>query len=65
MVILVAVAVGLWAGIFLLAFYNGMAEQRIRSAIETEISHIQLHHPAFNEDHDLKYFIPDGRKTLE
>jgi ABC-type lipoprotein release transport system permease subunit len=65
LVILVSVAVGLWAGIFLLAFYNGMAEQRVRSAIETEISHIQLHHPAFSEDHDLKFFIPDGRKILE
>jgi ABC-type lipoprotein release transport system permease subunit len=59
-VILVAVAMGLWAGIFLMAFYNGMVEQRIRSAIESEISHIQIHHPDFRKDHDLRFFVKDG-----
>lgn len=64
-VILMAVAMGLWAGIFLMAFYNGMVEQRIRSAIETEISHIQVHHPEFNKDHDLKYIIPRGKALVD
>lgn len=40
-----AVSIGLWAGIFLMAFYNGMIEQRINLAITREISHLQLHHP--------------------
>jgi ABC-type lipoprotein release transport system permease subunit len=64
-VILVAVAIGLWAGIFLMAFYNGMVEQRIRSAIETEISHIQVHHPDFRKDHDLKYALPNGQGIVQ
>jgi len=64
-VILVAVAIGLWAGIFLMAFYNGMVEQRIRSAIETEISHIQLHHPDFRKDHDLRYYLPGGNHLVQ
>ena len=64
-VILVAVAIGLWAGIFLMAFYNGMVEQRIRSAIETEISHIQLHHPDFRKDHNLSFYLPDGRQLVQ
>jgi ABC-type lipoprotein release transport system permease subunit len=64
-VILVAVAMGLWAGIFLMAFYNGMVEQRIRSAIESEISHIQIHHPDFRKDHDLRFFLPAGWKMVD
>lgn len=64
-VILVAVAIGLWAGIFLMAFYNGMIEQRIKSAIESEISHLQIHHPDFRKDHDLRYFLADGRSVVE
>lgn len=64
-VILTAVAIGLWAGIFLMAFYNGMVEQRIRSAIEKEISHIQVHHPDFRKDHDLKYALTDGKGIVQ
>ncbi len=64
-VILVAVAIGLWAGIFLMAFYNGMIEQRIRSAIESEISHIQIHHPEFRRDNDLRFFLPGGKSMVE
>ena len=41
-IIITAVSIGLWAGIFMIAFYNGMIEERINNAITTELSHIQL-----------------------
>ena len=63
--IITAVSVGLWAGIFMMAFYNGMIEQRINSAIADELSHIQLHHPEFRKEYDIKYYLPEGRKTLK
>jgi putative ABC transport system permease protein len=63
--IITAVSVGLWAGIFMMAFYNGMIEQRINSAIVDELSHIQLHHPEFRKEYDIKYYLPEGRKTLK
>ncbi|MBP6181414.1 FtsX-like permease family protein [Flavobacterium sp.] len=63
--IITAVSVGLWAGIFMMAFYNGMIEQRINSAIADELSHIQLHHPEFRKEYDIKYYLPEGRKILK
>lgn len=65
LVIIVAVAIGLWAGFFLMSFYNGLIEQRIRSAIETEISHIQVHHAQFLDDHDIQFYIPQAKHLLE
>ena len=64
LIIIVAVSIGLWAGIFMVAFYNGMIEQRINSAISDELSHIQLHHPEFRNEYEIKYFLPEGSKML-
>lgn len=65
LVIIAAVTIGLWAGFFLMSFYNGLIEQRIRAAIETEISHIQIHHPQFSNDYDIQYYIPSAQNVLE
>ena len=64
-IIITAVGIGLWAGIFMMAFYNGMIEQRINTAISSELSHIQLHHPEFRKEYEVKYRLPNGRKMLE
>lgn len=63
--IITAVSFGLWAGIFMTAFYNGVIEQRINTAISSELSHIQLHHPEFRKDHEIKYFLPKGKTILQ
>lgn len=65
LIIISAVSIGLWAGTFLIAFYNGMIEQRINSAIGKEVSHIQLHHPKFRNDHDIRYFLPKSQEMLQ
>ncbi|PWA08228.1 ABC transporter permease [Flavobacterium laiguense] len=65
LIIITAVTIGLWAGIFMMAFYNGMIEQRVNTAITSELSHIQLHHPEFRKEYELKYHLPKGRKMLE
>lgn len=64
LVIIVAVGIGLWAGLFIMSFYSGLIEQRIQSAIQTEISHIQVHHPQFLKDYDIQYFIPFADSLL-
>lgn len=63
--ILAAVALGLWAGIFVLAFYNGIIEQRVSNAIKKEISHLQMHHPAFKADYQCSYVIPYANEIIE
>jgi ABC-type lipoprotein release transport system permease subunit len=59
MVIMTSVATGLWAGVSLMAFYYGVGERQVESAISVETSHLQLHHPRFKEDYDLRFSIPD------
>lgn len=59
-IIIGAVTLGLAAGIFLMAFYSGMIEQRVRLAIQNETSHLQVHHPDFRKDYDIKYYMVNG-----
>ncbi len=61
-IIVGSVALGMWAALFLAAFYQGMVDQRMRSVIEEESSHLQLHNPAFLADMEPKYLIasPDS-----
>ncbi|MBK7358055.1 MAG: ABC transporter permease [Saprospiraceae bacterium] len=63
--LLIAISLGLWSGMFLIAFYNGMIEQRVDAAIRDEISHIQIHHPEFLNDFDTEFVIPDASNTLQ
>lgn len=65
LIIIAAVTIGVSTGIFLMAFYNGMIEQRVRMAIQNEVSHIQLHHPEFRKDYDIKYYLSDGPAILK
>ncbi len=48
-VVIVAIILGMFAGTFIMGFYNGMLNQRIHTVIKDEISHIQIHHPTFEE----------------
>ncbi|MBS1602716.1 MAG: ABC transporter permease [Bacteroidetes bacterium] len=59
-IILSSVAIGLFAGVFMLALYKGMIDGRIRIVIEDEASHLQLHRPEFKKDYEAAYFIPDS-----
>lgn len=56
---------GLSAGIFLIAFYNGMIEQRVNTAIQSEISHLQVHHPDFTMDYDINFALKNGAAILQ
>ena len=59
-VILFAVALGIFTGVFNYAFYNGMAIQRINSAISVEASHIQLHAKGYLDQSDDKDYIANA-----
>lgn len=53
-----SVTLGVWAILFLTAIYEGMIRQRVQDVISIEVSHLQVHHPAFLPDLEPKYFIP-------
>ncbi|MFM7218363.1 MAG: ABC transporter permease [Bacteroidota bacterium] len=57
-----AVAIGIWSGTSLMAFYFGMGEQRIQSGIEKEISHIQIHDIGFRNDFGMGRPIKEAER---
>ncbi len=62
LVIITAIAVGVFAGVFTTAFMQGMSDQRVESAIKTEISFIQLHNPNFEEAQDVKALLSNVKE---
>ncbi len=64
LVVVMAVGLGLWAGIFTAAFMYGISAQRMNSVIEAQLSHIQIHHPEFSDNLEPAYFIPEGEAIL-
>jgi putative ABC transport system permease protein len=46
-VVLGSIILGVWAGLFVMAFSKGMNDQRTETMIRTSISHIQVHDPAY------------------
>jgi len=64
-IILCAVAIGLFGTLFIIALDKGMVVQREEAAINTEISHIQIHNPLFLQDNSIKYDIPDATAKVK
>lgn len=64
LVIIAAIIVGLWGGIFCIAFMYGMGEQRIDSLLKYETSHIQIHHPDFKKNKESKYFLSNSEELI-
>ena len=60
LILICAVAVGLWAGVVTISISNGVIDQMIETAIETNLSHIQIQHPEFKENNNINFYIKDG-----
>lgn len=52
-----SVALGLFAGIFVLALYEGMLRARVRTVIDREVAHLQIHHPKFKDNYDPAFLL--------
>lgn len=64
-VIIAAIALGLTAGIFSTAFYEGMVDQRVEKVIKSELSHIQIHKPGFRNETNIAGYIPDAGQIAD
>ncbi len=60
LVVIFAVMIGLLAGSFGVALMEGMTKKRANSAIQNELSHIQIHHPEFQENFESKFSIQNS-----
>lgn len=65
MVVIMAMFVGMLFGLFSSTFMTGWMQQRLNDGIETETSHIQLHHPQFKNTDDQNTYINQARKKGE
>ena len=57
LVVISSIIIGVWAGIFILAFSWGMYKNNIDETVFKQLSHIQIHHPTFIEENDSKFTI--------
>lgn len=57
LVIIIAITLGLLAGVFSVGVMMGMVEQRVESAIHNEVSHVRIHNPKFLENDEMEYTI--------
>lgn len=64
-VIMLSIAVGLFAGIAVLALYKGMMKSRVRTVIDAEVGHLQLHDSNFKKDYEPKFVITNGADVLK
>lgn len=63
-IIIGSVALGILAGLFILALYQGMMQARVRIVIQNEVSHLQIHHPDFKKDYKASYTIGNVQGLL-
>jgi ABC-type lipoprotein release transport system permease subunit len=60
LIIMASIMMGLFAGLSVMAIYNGMMRGKIRSVIDREVGHVQIHHKKFKEDYLAGYILPDN-----
>ena len=65
LVIMCSISLGLLAGFFVLALYQGMMDSRIRTVISSEEGNLQIHHPQFSEDFSPDLIIPNKNEIRQ
>lgn len=64
-IVIASMIIGLLGGIFYLAFAKGMAQQQVNSAIQTEISNIQIHNPEFLINDEIQFAISNPNEKVK
>ena len=65
LVVITSMVLGLWSGLFTIAMSNGINEQRVKSAIDSYLHHIQIHNPSFEYNLDINKSIKDPLKIVK
>lgn len=63
-VIILAITTGLTGGIFTVSIYNGMTEQKLRTAVDTQTAHLQIHAPLFQKNKDIRLYLSNAAEIL-
>lgn len=65
LVIIIAIALGLWSGVFASAFVVGMMHEKIESIIRLEMSDFQVHHKEYRDERDVRMTIEGGKELID
>ncbi|MBQ0732865.1 ABC transporter permease [Aquimarina celericrescens] len=65
LVVISSIIIGVWAGIFILSFSWGLYKNNINESVYKQLSHIQIHHPAFEEEKDAKFTIQNTDEIVK
>lgn len=64
-VIILSVAIGLFAGVAVLALYKGMLHSRVRTVIDAEVAHLQIHDTSFKKDYEPVFVLQQADSILK
>lgn len=64
-VVISAVLLGIWAGVFISAFFNGMAQGYLQNQLNLAVGHIQITNPEFEDQLNPKYGISNAGQLYE
>lgn len=64
-VLMGSIIAGVWAGVMISALTNGLLEQRFNNMIESQLTHLQVHHPEFLKEREPQMFIPGAQSILD
>ncbi len=65
LVVMGAIAIGIWAALSLSGFAAGMMKSYVNNAVKNIVSHIQVHNPDFLEEYEVIYHIPNAREVVQ
>ena len=63
-IVILSIILGLWAGFFTMALTLGLNQQRMNGAINSYLSHIQIHHPDFSNNFNIQDSISNSNNVL-
>jgi ABC-type lipoprotein release transport system permease subunit len=64
-VIMTSIVIGMFAGLSVLSLYKGMMTDRIRTVIDHEIGHIQIHAPHFIQEKEAAMVLPEEEQIYD
>jgi ABC-type lipoprotein release transport system permease subunit len=63
-VLIASIVAGMWAGIMVSSWANGLIEQRVNNVINEELTHAQIHHPEFLTEREPGMYIEPYDKII-
>ncbi|WAC02482.1 ABC transporter permease [Lacinutrix neustonica] len=64
LVVISSIIIGVWAGVFILSFAWGLYKNNIDESVYKQLSHIQIHHPRFQDENDSKFTITNTNAVV-